>query len=94
MATWARATRSPTTEDATTTTDDGNQPHSVVVDITDPSIDSAVTGYVLDTSGDDPAPKKTGSRTGILVTFLDGGVEDGRGGLDGTTIDDSDFRWT
>ena len=35
--------------------------------------------------------KKTGSRTGIFVTFLDGGVEEG-GGLDGTSIDASDFR--
>ncbi len=81
----------PDDGDATTTTDDGNQSHSVVVDITDPSIDSAMTGYVLDTSGDTPTEKKSGSRTGILVTFLDGGVEDG-GGLDGTTVGDTDFR--
>ena len=81
----------PDDGDATTMADEGSQDHSVVVDITDPSIDSAMTGYVLDTSGKDPMAKKTGSRTGILVTFLDGGVEEG-GGLDGATIDDSDFR--
>ena len=81
----------PDDNDATTTADDGDQVHSLVVDITDPSIDSATTGYVLDTSGDKPKPDKTGSRTGILVTFLDGGVEEG-GGLDGTSIDASDFR--
>ncbi len=68
--------------------------HTVVVDITVPSIDSATTGVVLDTSEDTAIYKKTGSRTGIAVTFLDGGPNDVEesGSLNEDTIDDSDFR--
>ena len=84
----------PDDKDDTTTADAGNQDHSVVVDISKPLISSARTGSVLDTSEEKAVEKKSGSRTGIAVTFLDGGgasVEKD-GGLDGTTIDDTDFR--
>ena len=74
--------------------DETKADHSVVVDVTEPEIASATTGVVLDTSEDEAVADASGSRTGIAVTFLDGGpvdVED-TGGLDGDTIDDSDFR--
>jgi hypothetical protein len=70
------------------------QKNIVVVDIDPPSIASATTGVVIDTTGDKAVAKMSGSRTAVAVTFIDGGpaaVEDG-GGLRGTTIDDSDFR--
>ena len=66
----------------------------LVVDDTDPSLASAMTGTVLDTSGDTPMPDMTGNRKAIAVTFTDGGPDAAEedGGLDGTTVDDSDFR--
>ena len=82
-------------DDADTDDEDETvEKHTVVVDITPPAIDSATTGVVLDTSEDKATAEMTGSRTGIAVTFSDGGpsdVEDS-GGLNEDTIDDSDFR--
>ena len=78
------------------TDDDETEPrHTVVIDITPPSIASARTGVELGTDDDDnPIPDMTGNRKAISVTFIDGGptdVED-TGGLNGTTVDDGDFR--
>ena len=82
-------------DDADTDDEDETvEKHTVVVDITVPSIDSATTGVVLDTSEDKAIYKMTGSRTGIAVSFSDGGPSDveASGGLNEDTINDSDFR--
>ena len=84
-------------DDDETDEDESVGPNTVIIDITGPSLASATTGVELGTDDDDnPIADATGSRKAIAVTFLDGGADDvevsAGAGLNGTTVDDGDFR--
>ena len=82
-------------DDPDTEADESMDDNNIVVDITPPSLDSATTGVELGADDDDNTiADPTGSRKAIGVTFKDGGVTavEAGGGLNGTSIDDSDFR--